>query len=53
MKMRSDPCFLAEIYGAKRDAVMRNRRAYIKRVLAQTGDGEPSYEAACAVLSAA
>lgn len=33
---------LAVTYGARRDALMRNRQAYIKRVLAQAGDAEPS-----------
>jgi len=41
--------YLAVTYGAKRDALMRNRQAYIKRVLAQAGDAEPSYDAPCAI----
>jgi len=40
---------LAVTYGAKRDALMRNRQGYIKRVLAQAGDAEPSYDRPCAI----
>lgn len=40
---------LAVTYGAERDALMRNRQAYIKRVLAQAGDTEPSDETPCAI----
>ncbi|WP_457096687.1 tetratricopeptide repeat protein [Lysobacter sp. P5_B9] len=36
-------------YGAKPDALMRNRQAYIKRVLAQAGDAEPEDDATCAI----
>jgi len=32
---------LAVEYGAPRDALMRNRQAYIRRVLAQTGEKDP------------
>jgi hypothetical protein len=40
---------LAVTYGAKRDALMRNRQAYIRRVLAQAGDAEPNDSAPCAI----
>lgn len=40
---------LAVTYGARRDALMRNRAAYIKRVLAQAGDAKPSYDRPCAI----
>lgn len=38
---------LAVTYGAPRDALMRNRQAYIARVLAQAGDAEAAHDAAC------
>ncbi|WP_148041025.1 tetratricopeptide repeat protein [Montanilutibacter psychrotolerans] len=40
---------LAVTYGAKREVLMRNRQAYIKRVLAQAGDTEVSYDTPCAI----
>lgn len=40
---------LAVTYGARRDALMRNRQAYIQRVLAQAGDVEPGDATPCAI----
>jgi len=40
---------LAVTYGAKRDALMRSRQAYIQRVLAQAGDALPSNETTCGI----
>lgn len=44
---------LAVTYGAKPDELMRNRQAYIKRVLAQAGDAEPKDNAPCAICGRA
>jgi tetratricopeptide (TPR) repeat protein len=40
---------LAVTYGAKRDALMRNRQAYIRRVIAQAGDSKAEADAPCAI----
>jgi len=40
---------LAVTYGAKPDALMRNRQGYIKRVLAQAGNAEPEDNVPCAI----
>lgn len=43
---------LALTYGARPDALMQNRQAYIQRVLAQAGDAEPGESASCALCTA-
>jgi hypothetical protein len=41
----------AVTYGARRDALMRNRQSYIERVLAQAGEAEPGSDESCAICA--
>ena len=42
---------LAVDYGAERNALMRNRQAYITRVLARAGDTDPKDDSLCAICA--